>query len=62
MAMNRNTGFLLLGIAFVGLGVARYLTGAAYGPPNHVMGIIFIALGSLITGIYVGRMRKDPRA
>jgi hypothetical protein len=53
---------LIAGIAFIGLGIARYVTGAGYGPPNHVMGIIFIAGGSLVVGLYFGRMRKDPHA
>jgi hypothetical protein len=60
--MNRKTAFLLAGIAVVGLGIARYLTGAGYGPPNHVMGVIFIALGSFIIGQHVGPMNKDPHA
>jgi hypothetical protein len=53
---------LLAGFAFLALGLARYITGAGYGPPNHVMGIIFMVMGSFIVGLYLGRMRKDPHA
>ncbi|HET7083847.1 MAG TPA: hypothetical protein VFI23_03690 [Rhizomicrobium sp.] len=52
--MNR-TAIILAGLAAIGLGIAR-LTG-----PDHLMGVIFIALGSFIIGQQVGPLNKDPQ-